>query len=169
VLEVWLCSSCRPGHKKRETHHLDFVASNLGHSQFFEPPLFRAGPSQHVTASCNAPKSEPEPVSRLFMYSRPSIRRAFAFTPRLTFSQSKSQASKLFRSASALCSHRTLITGSFRTGGAPVDLRYDALHPNHGSKTERPLVILHGLLSVFFPLTLLCVLANGVTHSMAVG
>ncbi|KAI0291345.1 alpha/beta-hydrolase [Multifurca ochricompacta] len=27
----------------------------------------------------------------------------------------------------------------------PVDLRYDALHPKDSSKTERPLVILHGL------------------------
>jgi hypothetical protein len=44
----------------------------------------------------------------------------------------------------------TLVTGSFRTGVAPVDLRYDVLHPNHSSKTERPLVILHGLLCVFF-------------------
>lgn len=52
---------------------------------------------------------------------------------------------------------------------APVDLRYDALHPDHGPKSERPLVILHGLLCVFFLLTLLRALANGVAHSMAVG
>ncbi|KAF8493929.1 alpha/beta-hydrolase, partial [Russula emetica] len=31
------------------------------------------------------------------------------------------------------------------TSVTPVDLRYDALYPKHGSKTERPLVILHGL------------------------
>jgi hypothetical protein len=52
---------------------------------------------------------------------------------------------------------------------APVDLRYDALHPDHGPKTERPLVILHGLLCVFFLLIFLRVLVDGLTHSMAVG
>ena len=85
------------------------------------------------------------------MFYRSSMRRALAFTPRPTLSRPQSQAFNLCCLTSALCSHIALITGSFRTGVAPVDLRYDALHPDHRSKTERPLVILHGLLCVFFP------------------
>jgi hypothetical protein len=40
--------------------------------------------------------------------------------------------------------------GSFQTSIPPVDLRYDVLCPKDSSKVERPLVILHGLLCVFF-------------------
>src|SRR6266850_3078575 len=98
------------------------------------------------------------------MFSRSSMRLALS-----TFCRSQSQAFNICRSAAALCSHATLISGSFKTGVAPMDLSYDALHPDHGPKTERPLVILHGLLCVFSLLVFLHVLANGVTHSVAVG
>src|SRR5579863_374478 len=84
------------------------------------------------------------------MFYRSSMRRAFAFSPRPTLSQPQRQAFNLCRPTSALYSHATLTTGSFRTGVAPVDLRYDALHPDHRSKSERPLVMLHGLLCVSF-------------------
>ena len=38
--------------------------------------------------------------------------------------------------------------GFFKTSVTPVDLRYDVFQPKDASKTERPLVILHGLLYV---------------------
>ena len=94
-------------------------------------------------------KSEAGVDLKPVMLSVSSMRRSLAVVSRSAFSQSKSQAFDICRLGHSLLT-RPLVTGSFRTGAAPVDLRYDVLHPDHSSKTERPLVILHGLLCVSF-------------------
>ena len=50
-----------------------------------------------------------------------------------------------YQACFALQSHPA---GFFKTSVTPVDLRYDVFQPKDASKTERPLVILHGLLYV---------------------